>query len=166
MEIGNAGRAPPTLFSAVLTPHRSLSRRGFVVLMAVLCTISFAAGTVFFVAGAWPVIGFLGADVALVYAAFRLNYRAARASEEISLTRDCLSVRRVAADGSESVIDLNPYWARLEIERRPEVGITGLRLASHGRRFDVGGFLGFDERETFAAALTAALAEARANPAP
>ncbi len=153
------------VFRVVLRPYRSLGPRGFVALMAALCCLSFVTGLIFWLAGAWPVIGFMGLDVALVYVAFRLNYRDARAAEEISLTRESLTVRRIAADGETSVIELNPYWARLEIERRPGMGVTGVSLASHGKRFAIGAFLGPDERETLAVRLAAALAAARAGPA-
>ena len=53
----------PELFSALLTPHRSLNRTGFLVLMVALCAISFVAGMVFLLMGAWPVFGFFGLDV-------------------------------------------------------------------------------------------------------
>ena len=53
----------PELFSALLTPHRSLNRTGFLVLMAFVCVVSFAAGMVFLLMGAWPVFGFFGLDV-------------------------------------------------------------------------------------------------------
>ena len=45
--------------------------------MALVGGVSFVGGMVFFIAGAWPVVGFLGLDVLLVYWAFRVNYRAA-----------------------------------------------------------------------------------------
>ena len=35
--------AEPALFSALLTPHRSLNRTGFLVLMGFLTVVSFAA---------------------------------------------------------------------------------------------------------------------------
>ena len=63
-------------------------------LMMALVACSFAAGLAFWLMGAWPVVGFFGLDILLVQFAFRLNYRAARAAEEISLTRDRLTVRR------------------------------------------------------------------------
>src|SRR5262249_19161417 len=52
----------PTIFSAVLTPHRSLGRKGFLALMLVLGGASFVTGMVFLMAGAWPVFGFCGLD--------------------------------------------------------------------------------------------------------
>jgi uncharacterized membrane protein len=165
MEPANAAPDPP-IFATVLKPHRSLGPNGFVAVMAALCAMSFSAGVVFWIAGAWPVMGFLGLDVALVYIAFRLNYRAARAAEEITVTREKLTVRKVDPRGRAAVIDLDPYWARLEVDRQPEYGITRLRVASHGRRFDVGAFLGPRERQRLATSLAAALAEARTTPAP
>ena len=71
--------AEPTLFSALLTPHRSLGSVGFVVLMSIIAVVSFAGGAVFYVVGAWPVGFFFGLDAVLIYWAFRVNYRAADA---------------------------------------------------------------------------------------
>src|SRR6516162_404121 len=85
----------PEIFSALLTPHRSLNRTGFFVLMAFLSVVSFGAGVVFLMLGAWPVVGFFGLDVLAVYWAFKVNFRRARASEEILVTPSELRVRRI-----------------------------------------------------------------------
>jgi len=69
--------AEPVLFSALLTPHRSLNRTGFLLVMAFLSVISFAAGLVFLLMGAWPVLGFFGLDVLAIYWAFKINFRRA-----------------------------------------------------------------------------------------
>ncbi len=61
------------LFSALLTPHRSLGPRGFMVLMSAVCLVSFGTGLLFYMIGAWPVMGFMGLDVALIYVAFKLE---------------------------------------------------------------------------------------------
>src|ERR1700761_5020008 len=98
MTAGNGfdvGLGEPELFSALLTPHRSLNRSGFLVLMVFLSIVSFAAGIVFLLMGAWPVFGFFGLDVLAVYWAFRINFRRARASEEIRVTPSELRVRRI-----------------------------------------------------------------------
>ena len=58
-------------------PHRSMSPKGFHILMGLLATILFIIGLGFFFAGAWPIIGFLGLELLVVWAAFKLNYRAA-----------------------------------------------------------------------------------------
>ena len=81
----NAPADEPALFCALITPHRSLGGAGFLVLMAAIGGVSFAAGIVFLILGAWPVVGFFGLDVVLIYWAFRINYRAARAYEATQL---------------------------------------------------------------------------------
>src|ERR1700752_1906874 len=97
--IDNGPTPEPTLFSAIITPHRSLSSTGFLLVMLLVGGSSFAAGIVFFVIGAWPVIGFMGLDVLLVYWAFRANYRAAAAYEEVTVTPSELRLRRVSPPG-------------------------------------------------------------------
>jgi uncharacterized membrane protein len=166
MTPGNAfdPQTPPELFSALLTPHRSLNRTGFLVVMAFLSFVSFAAGVGFLLMGAWPVFGFFGLDVLAVYWAFRVNFRAARASEEISVTPSELRVRRVSHRGDVVEFVLNPLWVRLDQVTHEEYGVEKLYLVSKGRHIAVGSFLGPDEKASFAKALTAALQAARRGP--
>jgi uncharacterized membrane protein len=154
----------PMIFSAVLTPHRSLGPTGFLIFMSVLGGLSFLSGMVFLLHGAWPVFGFFGLDVLLVYWAFRLNYRAARAYEEIRVTASELTLRKVSYHGHVTQWTLNPLWVRLDRDEHPEFGIERLYLVSRGRRLTVGGFLGPAEKASFATALSAALGEARRGP--
>jgi uncharacterized membrane protein len=152
------------LFSALLTPHRSLNRTGFLVLMAFLSVVSFAAGVVFLMMGAWPVFGFFGLDVLVVYWAFRINFRSARAHEEILVTPSELRLRRVNHRGRAVEWVLNPLWVQLDQVEDEEFGIERLYLVSRGRRVSVGSFLGPDEKASFAKALRAALQDARRGP--
>jgi uncharacterized membrane protein len=152
------------LFSALLTPHRSLNRTGFLVLMAFLSVISFAAGVVFLMLGAWPVFGFFGLDVLAVYWAFKVNFRSARAREEISVTPSELRLRRVNHRGRTIEWVLNPLWVQLDQVEHEEFGIEKLYLVSRGRSVSVGSFLGPDEKASFAKALRAALQAARRGP--
>src|SRR5712671_7783948 len=155
---------PPKLFSARLTPHRSLNRTGFLVLMAFLSAVSFAAGLAFLLMGAWPVLGFFGLDVVAIYWAFRVNFRRARASEEISVTPSELRVRRVSHRGHVVEFVLNPLWVQLDQKTHAEFGIEKLYLVSKGRRVSIASFLGPDEKASFAKALLAALQAARRGP--
>ena len=151
------------LFDAVLMPHRSLSPRGFLALMLAVCVISFGAGLAFFLAGAWPVVGFLGLDVLLVFGAFKLSYRSARGYESLCLTRDGLTVRRVDPQGRERFWQFQPTWLQVEMDDPPRHE-RRLELRSHGRSLAIGGFLTPSERLDLAQALRAALAEARTAP--
>jgi uncharacterized membrane protein len=152
---------PPTLFSARLTPHRSLNRTGFLVLMGFLSAVSFATGIAFLLMGAWPVLGFLGLDVLVVYWAFRVNFRRAAATEEITVTPLELRVRRVSHRGHVVEWVLNPLWVQLDQKIHAEFGIERLYLVSRGRRVSIGNFLGADEKASFAKALMAALQTAK-----
>ncbi len=156
--------AEPPIFSAVLTPHRSLTPRGFLIFMVALGSMSFITGMVFFLAGAWPVFGFCGLDVLLVYWAFRLNYRSARAYELVTVTPSELIVRKVNHYGRMREWTLNPVWVRLQREMHEEFGLQRLFLESHGRQLTIAGFLAPEEKESFAHALSGALAEAKRGP--
>jgi uncharacterized membrane protein len=156
--------AEPTLFSALLTPHRSLGGAGFIVLMTVIAVVSFAGGVVFYIIGAWPVGFFFGLDAVLIWWAFRVNYRAADAYEQVTVTPSELRVKKVTHRGKVSEWSLNPVWVRLERETHEEFGLMRLNLVSHGRKLAVGSFLGPDEKESFAAALAAAIGEAKRGP--
>jgi uncharacterized membrane protein len=154
----------PEIFSALLTPHRSLNRTGFLLVMAFLGVVSFATGIAFLLMGAWPVFGFLGLDVLAVYWAFRINFRRARAREEIRITPSELRIRRVSHRGHVVEFVLNPLWVQLDQETHAEYGTEKLYLRSKGRRLAIASFLGPEEKASFAKALSAALQAARRGP--
>jgi uncharacterized membrane protein len=152
------------IFSVVITPHRSLGNTGFLVLMIAVAVVSFISGMIFLVAGAWPVFGFFGLDVLLIWWAFRANYRAAAAYEQVTVTASELTVRKVSHRGQTREWSFNPLWVRLDRETLDEYGLQRLFLVSRERRLAIAAFLGPDEKESFAAALSAALGEARRGP--
>ena len=127
-------------FERVLLPHRSLGSRNFRLLMGVLGLVSLAAGIGFVAIGAWPVIGFFGLDVGLVYLAFRLNYRSARQSETIRLADDAFTVERVSVRGERRNWHFQPFWVRVVLEERRDES-NRLLVASHGRSLVIGDFL-------------------------
>ncbi len=118
-------------------------------------------GVVFLQHGAWPVFGFFGLDVLLVYVAFKANYRAARAREEVSLSRTSLDIRKTAPSGRTQSHCFNPFWTRFSVARHDEIGITGMTVEARGEAVAIGGFLNPDDRESFATAFSRALATAK-----
>ncbi|MBC7576088.1 MAG: DUF2244 domain-containing protein [Tardiphaga sp.] len=156
--------AEPELFSALLRPHRALSRTGFFVLMGFVCAVSFAAGLTFLMMGAWPVLGFFGLDVLAIYWAFRVNYRRGDATEQITVTASEIRVRRVSHRGHVVQWALNPLWVQLEQISHAEFGIEQLFLVSRGRRVSIARFLGPEEKASFVKALIAALQAAKRGP--
>jgi len=152
------------IFSALLTPHRSLNRAGFLAVMLFLSVVSFVTGLAFLMMGAWPVFGFFGLDVLVIWWAFKANFRAARASEEIVVTPSELRVRRVSHRGQVSEWTFNPLWVRLDQEVDEEYGIEHLYLISRRHRLHIAGFLGPEEKASFHKALVGALNAARRGP--
>jgi uncharacterized membrane protein len=149
------------VFNAVLTPYRSLGRAGLTVLVAITLAIAVFNVIFFLVADALPVAMFFGLDILLLYGAFYLNYRAARAREEVSVSRTELAIRKVAPSGRAKVSRYNPFWAKFQVDRHHEFGITAMAVTGEGRRTVLGSFLNPDDRESFAKAFTAALASVK-----
>ena len=160
---------PALLFSAELRPNRSLSPRGFRILMAAIGFVCLAMGLAFFFADAWPVIGFLGLDVAAIYLAFRLSYRAGRLRETVRLSEAELTVDRIQPSGQRKHWSFQPYWARVRLELDdpdpvdvvddPSImeGQGSVVVSSHGEHVRLGRFLAPGERHSFADALSLAL---------
>ncbi len=135
-------QAEPGTFQAVLTQHRSLGPAGFAILMALVAGVSFVAGMVFLIVGAWPVFGFFGLDVLLIYGAFKLNTRAGRAYETVAITPDTFRLTRVDPAGREKHFELQSLlgagepareagWPHLSQRGRPGAGNCRGAL-SHG----------------------------------
>jgi uncharacterized membrane protein len=152
--------APPTFgslfFERVLLPHRSLPPRAFHLLMLILGLIGLAVGIGFVSIGAWPVTGFFGLDVVLVYFAFRLSYRSARRSETIRLAGDAFTVERVSVRGERRVWQFQPFWLRVILEERSDER-NRLLVASHGRSLVIGDILPPAARRELAGSIREAL---------
>lgn len=149
-------------YSAVLRPHRSLRRQTATTVVLVLAGFWFLIGLVFVAVGAWPVLPFLGLEVLLLYAFFRLNERAGNVSEAINLTAAALTVRRVDPWGKHSLVSFPPRWLQVNLEPVPPGADNRLELRSHGRSLTIASFLPPHEREAVALALRRALARQHA----
>ncbi|MGO4740923.1 DUF2244 domain-containing protein [Bosea sp. 2KB_26] len=149
------------VFDATITPHRSLGRNGFRIVMTLVCLASIVSSIPFVVLGAWPVAGFFGLDILALFIAFKVNFNAARAFERIVVTPLEVLLRKVSHHGKEAIWRSNPAWTKLEREQDEDYGLMGLSLVSRGRSVSVAAALSPQEREGFADALGAALASAR-----
>ena len=147
----------------VLHPHRSLSPRGFLLMMSLISLVSFTVGIVFFLMGAWPVFGFFGLDVALIYCAFKLNYRSGLEYETVDLSPDILTLTHIYPSGKRDVFEFNPYWARVRCTVDQPDGRTSLWLSAQGKAVRFGKFLTDDERRDFADTLSGALVTTRGS---
>lgn len=152
-------RSNPKSWRATLTPHRSLSRRGFLVLMGVVIGVNAVAGAAFMAIGAWPVMGFCGLDVLIVWWAFRRNFADARRAERIEITEHEVVLERLAENRQPERSRFVRNWVRVELEEdRPRELIGRLFLRCHGNLTEIGSFLSAEERKELAQALRGALA--------
>lgn len=152
----------PVRFRAVLRPSRSLSREGFLAVMALVTVVNVVTGAAFLMLGAWPVFGFCGLDVLLIYWAFRASYRDGRMSETIELEYGRLSLVRRFPSGKLEQFEMNPYWARVHVAETPGRPCA-VSLSSHGRELSFANFLGDEERREIASILRDELAALRAS---
>ena len=153
----------PDNFDLVLRPNMSLSRRGFFWLMLFFSGLSIGVGGYFWSLGAWPVFGFFGIDILLLYGAFRLNYRYGKRYETLSLTNQKLVFAQVTDLGAARAWEFDPYWVRVKLERFGKDGedIGALILSSHGKYVSVGAFLAPEERASLADSLQMTLSGLR-----
>ena len=159
--MADSNLADPVLFEARLSPYRSLSLKGFNVLMILLGIMSFIVGVVFLSLGAWPIFGFFGLDVLLLWFALRVNYRDADAYEDIRMTPVELHVRQVSKHGKQRDTEFNPRWTRLEKDEDETAGVTKVALVSRGLPLVVGSFLPPSYKKELAVRLSKALAIAK-----
>lgn len=162
--MNNTNPSNAQIFAARIRPHRSLSQQNFRLLLIVFCGAAFFTSLPFLFLGAWPVVGFMGLDVLLFWWAFRVNFRDARAYEDVSVTPLELTLAKVSPSGERAEWRWNPIWVRLVREEDEDHGVTRVALVSRNSEVEVAGFLGPAARAEFAAGLSLALTEAKRGP--
>jgi uncharacterized membrane protein len=135
------------LLHLIFTPHRSLGRRGFQILMGVTVVLAGLISLRFmlFSTKAWPILIFMCLDVVLLYWAFHANYRSATEREDLWLDSQTLDVLQRARNGDERQFHLNPHWVKVELQILNEFQ-NRLHLVSHGRKYSIAAFLSPHER--------------------
>ena len=144
------------VFEALVTPHRSLGRQGMRWVVGLLCGFSTLISAGLWWAGAWPVVGFNGAEIGLAIWLLRRNARSAAATETLILSGASLRIMRMDASGVKTERVLQPGWLRAvlidDVHRPPS-----LWLLDRQDRLRVGAGLTDAEVRGLNRALTAAL---------
>ncbi|MGC6516992.1 MAG: DUF2244 domain-containing protein [Candidatus Puniceispirillaceae bacterium] len=123
-----------------LWPHRSLSRRGFTILVLILAGLAFLIGLGFFLIGAWPVIGFMGLELAVLYFAFHLNYRDGKTAEQVLIHEKGVDVVTIAPNGTHKAQSFDSHWLTAELIANRGKRKT-LALRHHHHHHEIGAFL-------------------------
>jgi len=149
------------LFAATLTPHRSLTPAGKRVVIGLVAALALVPGVVFYVAGAWPVVGFMGLDVLAIWAALTISMRGGKSSEVVTLWPTSLELKRIDPKGSEETLSFVPGNVRFLVDRDYNERVTGLWLKADDKKVPVGAFLSTDEKLSFSKVFGTALRKAR-----
>jgi uncharacterized membrane protein len=161
-KLSNSNEVERPLYEALLYPHRSLSRRGFLILTIGTFVVVGAYGGLFLVLGAWPIFGFLGAEWLLFWWLLRTHLTGDRRAERIRLYPDRLLLQQIDAKGRVAECTFEPYWLQVVLHERGFEN-PALLLRSHGRAVEFGTFLGPGERRQFAEELQSVLQRWRAT---
>ena len=133
------------LYSITLKPYRSLNKIGFITMMLVLCGFSFITGIIFMKKGAWPVFGFFGLDILLVYIFFRLSYKSGKEFEVINLTKKKLIIKKYKEKKIIKTYILDANWVKIQIQN-PLEHSSKLQISSKNKSIIIGSFLRLDEK--------------------
>lgn len=143
-------RKEAPLYQVTLWPNRSLSRRGFQVTLLV-AGIGLAIPLL-------PVLGspvgvalfpFLAGALLMLWGMIRLNYRAGRLTETLTISPTELWVERREPTGRILKWVANPYWVSVDLRATRTID-QYLTLSSSGRTIELGAFLTAGERVVLA----------------
>ena len=151
----------PPFFEAVLTPHRSLSRRGANLVVWSAGVVAGLYSLIFVMMGLWPAPLMLALPVLFLWLAFRHNQATAETYEEISVSPLEVRLKHVSYKGHVQEYSLNPFHLKLTIEKDEEIGVTRILVHSEDTLLVVGSFLNPDDRTSFANAFSQAVYSAR-----
>lgn len=150
----------PLYMDAVITPNRSLSPRGFIVLISVITLLNCLSAAVFISMGAHWVPVFLGLDVVAIAAAFLASFQAAKQVERVRVSARAIQVTHETPKHSRVIWESPTAFTRIALETEDDRAVE-LRLALSGRELAVACALSPAERADFAVALERAIREAR-----
>jgi uncharacterized membrane protein len=134
-----------TIFALELRPNQSMPPRHFKRMIAGVALVFLLMGLRFLALGAWPILPFMLADIALLWWALRASTRASTAREHLTLNHNGLELLRISPTGTTRATRLEPHWTRVELEPLGEDG-NRLWLKSGQRQLNVGAFLSPPER--------------------
>jgi uncharacterized membrane protein len=147
-------------FLLIARRNNSLSSAGRAVVLGSLVALSLAISLAFAVQGAWLVLPFAGAEMLVLFLAFRFIERHAGDFESIAIRDDRVLVERWET-GRVSRYEFNRYWAQVVVSHSASGGKSVLALRSHGREVEFGQHLTEEQRDALARKLRQQLRNGR-----
>jgi len=138
---------PAPLARLHLWPYRSLPRKGFVTFIGATCALILVP--MLAVLGSpvlWGILPFFALAVAGMWAALSRSYRDGEIVEDLTLTRDSLTLTRHGPRGQRKDWQANPYWVTVHLHGTGGPVPNYLTLKGNGREVELGAFLSEEER--------------------
>ena len=96
--------------------------------------------------GAWPVFGFFGLDVLLVYIFFKINFKSGKKKERILLTSNQLIIEFYESQKIIETCFLNPNWLKINLIQLKNQ-TSKLQISSINKAIIIGSFLRYQEKK-------------------
>lgn len=130
-----------------LWPYRSLPKRGFVIVIAILATLLWLPAMALLGSAAlWGLLPFMAATIAVVWFALQRSYRDGEILEELRITPELTQLTRSERNGPLKSWDCNTYWAQVHMHESDGPVPHYVTLKGNGREVEIGAFLSEDER--------------------
>ena len=140
------------IITITLCPYRSLGNRGYLCLMIGFIGLIFLLSLFFYSMGAWPVIGFLGVEIGLVWFLFKVNYKSSKNFEQISITKNSTFIKKINWSGAIINFTIESPWIKASCIK--SIGTSDkLFLNYHAEQLEIGEFLPPQEKALLANAL-------------
>lgn len=147
------------VWSITLWPYRSLSPKGFRVILGI--TAVGLALPLLALAGTGVMLAlapYAGLALFALWAFIKLSYRSGRVTEVLRLWPDAIAVERREPQGRILRWAANPYWVDIEMNDTKAVQ-SYLTLRGNGRTIELGAFLTPEERIELATELRTRIAQ-------
>jgi uncharacterized membrane protein len=137
-------------------PNQSLRPKNFIILMFLIIIPAGFISIAFYLIGAWPVLGFMGLEIILIYIAFKILFYRNKFYEHIVLNNKKLNIFFNKQNKVLKKIELEPTWLQVKIENIYK-NKDMLTLSSHGKKIILGSFLIPEERQVLAKTIRSGL---------
>ena len=148
-----------------LTPNCSLTPRAAAFFFGSLCTVTFSIALVMTLRGGlWPIFPFAGLEMLVLGWALRASLQRRHWLQVITVTDDQVAVETRERNTHDRIV-FPRHWAQVKLRRADtHLHPSRLTIESHGRSYEVGGFLTEEERRALAGRLMRSVGRVNESP--
>jgi uncharacterized membrane protein len=147
-----------------LSPNCSLTPRAAAFFFGSICLVTFSIALAMALKGLWPIFPFAGLEMLVLGWALRVSLRRRHHLQIITVTDAQVAVETCERAHSERIV-FPRHWAQVKLRRADtHLHPSRLTIESHGRSYEVGGFLTEEERRALAGRLMRSVGPVNESP--